>query len=318
MARPPQGLYGPPGGADPDGPARALRLRETAEGLARALPPLLVAADHLAMSMIPGVHGRRRAGPGETFWQYRRYGEGDSAASIDWRQSARAPALYVRENEWEAAQTVYFWTDGSPSMDYASRPELETKHHRAAVIALALAQLLTRAGERVALLDGRTKPAAGEAAVRRMAEHMTRTPSLPLGEIPSPDRLPRGSRVVLVSDFLMDLDILARRLRDFGGGGSQGHLFHVFDPAEEDLPFTGRTEFEDMEDFATLTLGRTEAVRDDYLERVRRHRAALTVLAGRWRWTVTPHRTDAPAGDGLRTLYGLISGAGRGRSPTIP
>ncbi len=309
MARPPQGLYGPPGVSDPDGPGRALRLRETAEGLSRALPPLLVAAEHLALTMAPGVHGRRRAGPGEAFWQFRRFGEGDSAASIDWRQSARSSHLYVRENEWEAAHTVYFWTDGSPSMDYASRDDLETKHHRSAVITLALAQLLVRAGERIALLDGRSKPGSGETAVRQLAERMTLMPALPLGEIPSPPRLPKGSRIVLISDFLMDLDILAQRLRDFGGRGGHGHLLHVMDPAEQALPFTGRTEFEDMEDFGKLTVGRTEAIRDDYGAKVQEHREALAALASRWGWTVTAHRTDSPARDGLGALYTLVAGA---------
>lgn len=288
---------------------KALALRDTAHGLSRSLPPLLVEAECIAMTLAPGVHGRRRAGVGETFWQYRHYGDGDPASAVDWRQSARGDRLYVRENEWEAAHTVYFWTDGSPSMDFASREDLETKHHRAAILTLALGHLLIRAGERIGPLDGQIRPSASDIALRHMAETLSLSPALPLGEVPNPVRLPRFSRVILISDFLMDLEILSARLRDFGGRGTHGHLVHVLDPAEEDLPYTGRTEFEDVEDNTTMTLGRAEAVRSAYQEKMRDHRQALQAIAARWGWTVTGHRTDEPARNGLVKLYNLVAGS---------
>ncbi len=85
---------------------QALRLRAEAERQTAALPPLLADAQRLAATLILGEHGRRRAGQGETFWQYRRAEAGDPFTSIDWRRSARSDRLYVRQTEWEAAQTV--------------------------------------------------------------------------------------------------------------------------------------------------------------------------------------------------------------------
>ena len=80
--------------------------------LGAGLPPLMVAADRLAASVSLGVHGRRKAGIGESFWQFRRYRSATIAsAAIDWRQSAKSQHLFVREREWEAAQTVWFWRD---------------------------------------------------------------------------------------------------------------------------------------------------------------------------------------------------------------
>jgi uncharacterized protein (DUF58 family) len=70
--------------------------RNKAEHLADALPPLLVEADRVAHTIAQGLHGRRRAGMGEAFWQFRRYRQGDMATSIDWRKSARSDRLYVR------------------------------------------------------------------------------------------------------------------------------------------------------------------------------------------------------------------------------
>ncbi|MBU6472987.1 MAG: DUF58 domain-containing protein, partial [Alphaproteobacteria bacterium] len=78
-------------------------VRAQAEALAAGLPPLQVAAERLASSVSLGVHGRRTAGMGETFWQFRRYQAEDPSTAIDWRQSAKSQHLFVREREWEAA-----------------------------------------------------------------------------------------------------------------------------------------------------------------------------------------------------------------------
>ena len=117
--------------------------------LAGTLPALMVAADRVAATVIQGVHGRRRVGQGDAFWQYRPYRDGDSASQIDWRQSARSRTLFVRETEWEAAASIWLWRDASPSMQYASLKNLDTKALRGELITLAVASLLADAGERV-------------------------------------------------------------------------------------------------------------------------------------------------------------------------
>ena len=119
--------------------------------LAGTLPALMVAADRVAATVIQGVHGRRRVGQGDAFWQYRPYRDGDSASQIDWRQSARSRHLFVRETEWEAAASIWLWRDASPSMQYASLKNADTKALRAELITLAVASLLADAGERVAV-----------------------------------------------------------------------------------------------------------------------------------------------------------------------
>src|ERR1700687_6100577 len=94
------------------------------EALAATLPPLLVAAERIATTVAQGVHGRRRVGQGETFWRFRQYQPGDAAGRIDWRESAKSQRIYVRETEWEAAQSVWLWRDGSASMDYSSAADI--------------------------------------------------------------------------------------------------------------------------------------------------------------------------------------------------
>src|SRR5687768_12575863 len=147
-------------------------VREQAESLGSSLPPLLVAAEQLASTIVLGVHGRRKAGMGESFWQFRRYSIEDPSTAIDWRQSAKSQHIYVREREWEAAESVWFWRDGSSGMQFASRDSHPTKYERATVLTLALASLLVRGGERIAILGGGARPASGRVALRRIAHRM--------------------------------------------------------------------------------------------------------------------------------------------------
>ena len=67
-----------------------LTLRADAETLAAPFPRLLAAAEQLASTVLLGDHGRRRAGTGDDFWQYRPAQVGDAARMIDWRRSAMA------------------------------------------------------------------------------------------------------------------------------------------------------------------------------------------------------------------------------------
>src|SRR6267142_2365024 len=123
-----------------------------ARTLAESMPRLILESRRIAATVIHGLHGRRRAGPGENFWQYRRFLSGEPARRVDWRRSARDDHLYVREKEWEAAHTFWLWADLSVSMDFHSRLSTVSKRQRAIVLLLALAESLSAAGERIGLL----------------------------------------------------------------------------------------------------------------------------------------------------------------------
>src|ERR1700728_4988506 len=145
--------------------------RAAGEGrtLAAAMPRLILEARRVAATVLHGSHGRRRVGPGENFWQYRRFVSGEPASRVDWRRSARDDHLYVREREWEAAHTVWIWPDRSPSMMFASPLVHETKLYRTLVIALALAEVLVEGGERVGI-PGLTRPTGSRNVIERMAQ----------------------------------------------------------------------------------------------------------------------------------------------------
>src|SRR6201996_8353292 len=112
-------------------------LPRQAEAVGANLPPLLVEAQRVAATVAQGVHGRRRVGQGDSFWQFRPFVTGDTSARIDWRQSAKSSRAYIRESEWEAAQTVHLWRNAAPSMQWRSERAWPEKVARAELLLLA-------------------------------------------------------------------------------------------------------------------------------------------------------------------------------------
>lgn len=281
-------------------------VRQRAEETASRLPALLVAADRVAATVAQGVHGRRRVGQGETFWQFRQYQQGDPISRIDWRQSAKRDHTYIRENEWEAAQSVWLWLDRSASMSYRSNDSVPEKADRAALLTLALSSLLVQGGERIALLGSGIAPMTGKAVLERFASVFTTQAGADLS-LPQPEPLPRYSRVVLISDFLSPPAEIAKSLKILSGLGIRGHLLQIIDPAEELLPFSGRVRFEGLEGEGAALIGRVEAVRGEYMALMASHRQAVKDITRGLGWTWTTHSTDHAPPTALLTLYQLLS-----------
>jgi len=272
--------------------------------LAAAMPRLILEARRVAATVIHGLHGRRRAGPGENFWQYRRFVSGEPAARVDWRRSARDDHLYVREQEWEAAHTVWIWPDRSPSMNFASPLVRDSKLFRALVIALALAEVLVEAGERVGI-PGLMRPTGSRNVVDRMAQAIVHDQaeraSLPPTFAPSP-----LAEVVLLSDLWSDIGDVRRTVTQLSGSGARGHVVQIVDPAEETFPYWGRIEFIEPEGGGRITAGRAETWRGDYAARVQRHRTEIRAETDRLGWSFIIHRTDRPASELLLALHARI------------
>jgi len=276
-----------------------------ARSLAAAMPDLLVEANRVAATVAAGWHGRRRAGSGEAFWQYRPFASGEPASAVDWRRSARDDQLYVREREWEAAHTVWLAPDLSPSMDWRSDLATVTKRDRAVVLTLALADLLARAGERVGM-PGVMRPITHRRAAERLAMALAaRAERLAW---PEPGEIGRFSELVLIGDFLDDFDTIETRLTALAGGGARLHLARIHDPAEATLPFLGHLEFRDPESGAVVRVPRTESVKAAWTARWRAHGAALADLARRGGWTLVGHATDRAAVEAALALHASLGG----------
>ncbi|MDO8534002.1 MAG: DUF58 domain-containing protein [Xanthobacteraceae bacterium] len=269
--------------------------------LVASVPRLVLEARRVAASVFHGLHGRRRAGPGENFWQYRRFIGGEPASRVDWRRSARDDLLYVREREWEAVHTIWIWPDRSPSMVFSSQPSRLTKRDRALVLAFALGELLVRGGERVGI-PGTMRPTASRAVIERMAEAIVHAAGMPQSLPPAFTPGPRDE-VVLLGDLWSPTPQVVGTIASLSLGGAGGHVVQIVDPAEETFPYSGRIEFLEPEGAGTITVGRAEAWAADYTDRVARHRDAIRAETARRDWSLAVHRTDRPASGLLLALH---------------
>lgn len=282
-------------------------LRTRAEALGQTLPPLLAQAEMLAQTVMLGEHGRRRAGLGDEFWQYRAAHQGDPARLIDWRRSARSDAHFVREREWQAAQSVTLWVDPSKSMTFSGAKGREAKADRARLLALALAVLLLRGGERVGL-SGLAAPRSGRAQLVRLAARLAGVHEAGDYAAPDAEGMVSHGRAAFFSDFLGDPAGVEAALARASDRGVKGALLMVLDPAEEEFPFDGRTIFESMGGTLAHETRKAGDLRDRYLARLAERKDRLAQLARAVGWHFSAHHTGQPAQAALLWLYRALEG----------
>ena len=276
-------------------------LQHQAQKLAELLPPLLIEAERVAQTVQQGIHGRRRAGTGETFWQFRRYEQGDPVDRIDWRQSSRTDKIFIREREWEAAQSAYLWADTSGSMQYTSHKKYPTKAMRAQILMLALASLALRGGERVTWLDRRNITVRGKQGLEQIIARLG-TPVQNESEPPDV-RLAHHAQVVLCSDFLMPPENLAAHMRRYAALNLRGVFLHVLDPLEENFALEGRVEVKGCEGETPLLLPNATTLHEAYRLKLKDHKDHLQHLAKSAGWYYVQHITNELPHLALLRLY---------------
>jgi uncharacterized protein (DUF58 family) len=295
----------------PSGFVHATADARRAEALGARLPPLLVAAERVASTVAQGVHGRRRVGQGDSFWQFRHFVAGDPMSRIDWRQSAKSgrPApegWFIRETEWEAAQTVCLWRDASASMRWRSRGAPVEKRDRAGLLLLALASLLLRGGERVTMIAPDARPISGRVGLDRLAEALVGRSDDDLG-LPPRVPLPRHARVVLFGDFLSPIEEIQTAVGQLSSIPVGGYMLQVLDPAEADLPYSGRIRFRGLEREGDTLIPRVEGVRDEYARRMKAQQEGLAAICSAAGFGFAIHRTDHSPESALLGLYTALT-----------
>lgn len=287
--------------------ASSSHLRAQAEQLASPMPALLAKADAFARTMMMGGHGRRHSGNGSEFWQYRPAQAGDPARAIDWRRSGQSDGFFVREQEWQAAQSVHFCCDQSASMQFSSLKDQTTKMDRAALLTLALSILLMNGGERVSLDGLGTPPRNGAQQLRRIAQALCEPKKDEFGAFDAADYLPK-SRAVLMSDFLGPIVSIERAVGTAADRGIHGVLFQILDPVEEAFPFQGRTVFSSIGGGVSHETLRAGDLKSRYLDRLAERKDALYNFARQAGWQYDCHHTDKPAQVAMVWLFQALDG----------
>lgn len=287
-------------------------LKAEADALAAHLPGFTAHIGAASASHLGGA-GRRRAGAGEHFWQYRNYMREDGAERIDWRRSARGDRLFVRETELETARTFLFWCDPSNGFHWRSADHLPTKAERAIVLEMALASILAKSGERCGALGGARPAAMGARAAIRVGEDLWSFP--PDAVFPASNR--DAATVILASDFYASMDTWRARLHALSARNRTGIILAICDPVEEDYPFEGRMRLSAPGEETSRLLGRAENVRDAYIARFHARRQEVQTLAAEIGWGFVVHRTDQAPAIALSATARFLSNAGISASGAV-
>ena len=290
---------------------KALCIHQNASSVADSVGNLLLQAELLAKSFVVGDHGRREAGLGDHFWQYRAFENGiDLPREIDHRRSAKQDQDFVRQLEWKTPQVLHIWVDAGTSMHFCSAGFTE-KHVRASVVALAIAIAAERGGERIGLCDGVLPPARGRGQIFRLAESLS-APTKQDYVSPVGSHFVRGSSALIASDFLSDLRQIEEVLARASDQRVQGVLLQVLDPAELSFPFRGRTIFQNVLGSIEHDTLWAEDLRKPYLERLAAHQEQLKSLAAMAGWSFVCYDGNKSTLSVANKLYFLLSG-GRNR-----
>ncbi len=238
-----------------------------------------------------GAAGRRRAGQGEDFWQYRHYNTEDSTSRIDWRKSGRGDQLYVRDTELETSRTFLFWSDPSPGFDWRGSPVTPTKAGRALTILAAIAFQIGKVGNRCgALADGR--PAnSGTKAAQNMTEDLWRLDATT--QLPSLNKNPAS--IFIASDFYRPLGEISDWIEQLASKNKNGFVLMINDPIEASYPYEGRIRFRNPNHNSDRLIGRAENLKEVYLQKFQQRREDIKKLVHSVGWEIALHQTDAPA-----------------------
>ncbi|WP_436763467.1 DUF58 domain-containing protein [Streptosporangium sp. V21-05] len=271
---------------------------------------------------LQGAHRTAHRGSGIDFTGLRPYGDGDDARHIDWNVTARLDEPHLRVFTEDRELTVWLVLDRSASMA-AGRPG-RGKHDVLAELALVLARLFGRGGNRVGalLFDTGTlrvvPPGTSRRHALRIGAELERTSETRGGTttdlaemLDAAGRLARRrALVVVLSDFIGEgdwersLQRLARR--------HEVVALRIVDTADDVLPEAGLIVVEDAETGEQLVVDSA-----DPLLRVR-FRAAVDARdarleAGMRRAGVPVHRVDTDR-DLAEALVGVVARTGD-RSP---
>lgn len=253
-----------------------------AERLAGNLPGLLLEAEKVAHTFMKGVHGRRRVGQGESFWQFRPFQQGDQRRDIDWRQTAKRGDAYVRQMEWEASQTLWLYRDSTASMDYKGYKNLPTKREYADILLMALAIVTLSGGEQVGLLGTSLAPQTNYNSISRIFQHLPTQKEM----VEAQRAVNARSQIIIISDFYYPVPQLIQFCEKLAYRGVQGTLLQVYDPSEKSLPFKGRVKFYDIEgaNASPVDIPQVEAVAEEYARRFKEHQEKLSTAARTLGW----------------------------------
>ena len=271
------------------------------------LGPLQVRARKVMEGVLTGLHKSPSYGQAVEFSEHKEYAPGDEIRHIDWRAYAKLDKYYVKRFEMETNLRALLVVDASGSMAYGRGAM--TKLQYASVCAGALAYLLARQGDQVALCiagDGgsvqgvrefvpfASSPTHVQELLRELEGAAGRGPTLlPAALDFAAEKAPRRALTVVLSDLFDATDTSIPALKMLRSRRHDVLLLQIHDREELDFPFDDPTRFLSMEDDRQIE-AQPRQIRESYLAEMRRFLDETRRELARADVEVQQIATDAP------------------------
>lgn len=225
-----------------------------------------------------GEGAARQSGAGNEFWQFRPYQSGDRPQDIDWRRSARSQSVFVRERERASSRHFSLFLPDTPSLHYSSDKAWPRKYEIAAALTLAFLLWAKRHYYSLSLNHARMNCDQIEMALNS---------SLPVtGE----SATKATDIAIFCGDFLDPVEELQSVFLKIAC--RHGVVFQCLDPAELDLPFKGRIQFQDMAGTNAELIEDASLITESYQQKLDSHIAAIRHAVQSRGWNYHLIRTD--------------------------
>jgi len=244
---------------------------------------ILLEARRLSRSLRMGEHGRRTAGTGSDFWQFRKFENGlDSPRLINWKQSAKSDGLFVRETEWSAPQTLSIMVDLNVD-NFINHPK--SKAYLNALIALTLGYVYSDASEKVRIDCSEFLQMDRPSDQAEIAETLLH-PNNHAWQLPVANNIPQNSKAILLSSFFNNVEQLSEYIPQYAERGVTGSLLQVLTKDEITFPFSGRVKFENASGSSVFKSDQARGLREEYLEKLKENKQQLQSVAAACDWAV--------------------------------
>lgn len=216
------------------------------------------------------------SGQGMIFKDHKEYVPGDDIRKIDWKAYARTKEFYVKRYQEEKNITLHIVVDRSSSMDFGEI----NKYEYAAKIGLGLAYMTNKTNDRFrysvfseTLTD--LTAARRNANLGKLVETMNslrKTPESKVGKCLTEygSRIKNKSIVVILSDFLVDIEKIEDALKNLKG--SEILLVQTLSSEELNPEMKGDKILQDPESSSSLRTYLTGKVKSKYQKKLENHR----------------------------------------------
>ena len=242
----------------------------------------------------------KKPGSSDEFWDFEKYTVGDSIKKIDWKKSCKQAGLYIKNNESENANNIWFYVSKSGSMNYKNSKHVETKLERATVIGLIFLDILLKSGEKVGIIGSELGLRKGQKNYIAMAAELIKKNKS------QDNRIKQNDVVFFISDFLENTEKIKAKLFDLSKTKFNGFLIQILDSSEINFPFEGRNRFFDPISGMHKLFNKSENMKNTYKRKFKEHQEKLKFLCSRYGWKFLSNTTNESYESVIAKLYRVL------------